>query len=78
MLSHGGMLVPVVQLPSARVPEVTPSPYTRLRALSAVMRLLPPDELAKLATDNGFSLIEARSVVAGGGKRFEVRGFQSA
>jgi hypothetical protein len=78
MLPPGGMLVSVVQLPSARVPEVTPSPYARLGTLSAVMHLVPPDELAKLAADNGFCLIEDRTVVAGGGKRFQVQGFRSA
>jgi hypothetical protein len=78
MLSPGGMLVSVVQLPSARVPEVTPSPYTRLGTLAAVMRLVSPDGLAKLAADNDFSLIEDRTVVAGGGKRFQVQDFRLA
>jgi hypothetical protein len=42
------------------------------------MRLVSPDGLAKLAVDNDFSLIEDRTVVAGGGKRFQVQDFRLA
>lgn len=42
------------------------------------MRLVPPERLAKLAADNDFHVLEDRTVVAGGGKRFRLQGFRLA
>jgi hypothetical protein len=78
MLIPGGTLVSVVQLASSAIPEVTPSAYTRLGGLSAVMRLVAPDRLAEMAADNDFRPLEDRTVVAGGGKRFRLQSFRLA
>jgi protein-L-isoaspartate O-methyltransferase len=78
MLVPGGTLVSVVQLASSAIPEVTPSPYTRLGGLSAVMRLVAPHRLAELAADNDFCPLEDRTVMAGGGKRFRLQSFRLA
>ncbi len=75
MLDPGGVLVTVLQLPG-EVAEVTPSPYAVLGALSPVMRLVPPAELARLAAQAGFRPAEERTVQAGGGKRFQVQEFR--
>lgn len=74
MLRPGGVLVAIVQLPSAQA-EVTPSPYTSLAALSSVMHLVPPERLMDLAERSGFRCVEAQTVAASGGKQFAVRSF---
>jgi methyltransferase family protein len=76
MLRPEGTLLTVVQLPSAAIPEVTPSPYAGLGALSPWMKLVPPAYLARLAEGHGFRETEARTVRAGGGKEFRVQAFR--
>jgi ubiquinone/menaquinone biosynthesis C-methylase UbiE len=75
MLLPGGRLVTVVQLPSATLPEVTPSPFASLGALSPVMRLVPPEVLRRLAAARGFQATDAQKVMAAGGKQFLVQAF---
>jgi len=74
MLRPEGVLVVVLQLPSA-VPEVTPSPYTSLGALSSVMHLVPPRRLAQLADKSGFHLLETHTTDSIGEKKFNVQTF---
>lgn len=76
MLVAGGVLLAVVQLPSA-VPEVTPSPYASLNALAPVMRLVAPEALRRAAAAAGFCQAAARTAVAGGGKPFGVHAFRA-
>lgn len=66
----GGVLGTVVQLPDPAVPVVTPSPYASLGALSARLRLVPPDQLRALALRVGFCERGRRELTAAGGKRF--------
>jgi ubiquinone/menaquinone biosynthesis C-methylase UbiE len=75
MLSPGGTLVTVVQLPSAAIPEITPSPFASLGALSPVMHLVAPETLTKFAAARGFREIMANCVRAAGGKEFRVQEF---
>jgi spermidine synthase len=74
MLSPDGILVVVLQLPSA-LPEVTPSPYTSLGALSSVMHLVPPRRLVQLADKSGFHLLEANTAGTMSEKKFKVQTF---
>jgi SAM-dependent methyltransferase len=53
MLRPGGALVTLVQLPSEAVPEVTPSPFASLGALSSVMCLVSPERLERSAGAHG-------------------------
>jgi catechol 2,3-dioxygenase-like lactoylglutathione lyase family enzyme len=53
-------------------PEVTPSPFASLGALSSVMRLVPPDLLRRLAAARGYSETGAQSVEART-KQFQVQ-----
>lgn len=73
MLCKNGMLVVALQLPSAEVAEITPSPYASLGALAPVIRLVPPDELMELAAGLGYRPADARTLEAAGGKRFQVQ-----
>ncbi|MDO9694209.1 MAG: class I SAM-dependent methyltransferase [Candidatus Latescibacteria bacterium] len=72
MLRPGGTLVTVVQLPSAVIAEITPSPYASLGALAPLMRLVPPEQLGRLAEGQGFREAWARTVSAADHKSFRV------
>ncbi len=75
MLRDDGVLLAVLQLPTATIPEVTPSPFPSLDTLSSVMRLVPPDRLRHLASARGYIERDAQLVVAAGGKQFQVLTF---
>lgn len=75
MVRSGGALVTVLQLASASTPEITPSPFKSLAALSPVMRLIPPDRLRALAERHGFRPIGERTIRTEGGKRFCMQDF---
>lgn len=74
-LRPGGILVTVLQLPSATCAEVTPSPYTVLRSLAPIMGLVAPDRLAALADERGYRVVERRVAAVPGGKAFQVQTF---
>lgn len=76
ILEPGGVLVTVVQLPSAETAAVTPSPYTSLKALEAIMRLVPPAALRGLAEERGYRRIEETTYEATGGKRLHMQTFR--
>ncbi len=75
MLNVRGRLVTVVQLPNAEIPEVTPTPFTSLQALSPVMHLVPPELLERLAVAHGYEQIGTRAVESAGGKMFQIQTF---
>jgi len=71
-----GIFAALLQLPSADVAEVTPSPYVSLRQLSTIMRLVPPAQLRQQASDAGFVHRTSKSIAATGGKSFSLEVFQ--
>jgi len=75
MLRPDGSLLTVLQLPTAAIPEVTPSPFPSLGALASVMRLVPPELVRHSAAAHGYREIDAQIVAAAGGKRFQVLAF---
>lgn len=75
MLQKRGVLMTVIQLPSA-IADVTPSPYTTLGILSGALRLVSPSRLVGLAQDTGFHLEEEHLVRSAGGKDFFVQAFR--
>jgi hypothetical protein len=77
MVSLGGTLISVLQSASAVTPEITPSPFSSLSALSSIMQLVPPDRLKALAENHGFREIDVRTVQAEGGKNFVVQSFRA-
>ena len=70
-------LITVLQSASAVTPEITPSPFKSVSALSSIMRLVPPDRLGTLAEEHGFRQIDVRAVQAEGGKHFVVQSFRA-
>ena len=76
MLCPGGILLTVVQLPSAAIAQITPSPFSSLGALSSVMRLVPPRRLGQLAEALGYHETETQTLEAAGGKEFQVQAFR--
>jgi Methyltransferase domain len=76
MLLLNGVLLTVVQLPSATIPEVTPSPFVSLQRLAPVMRLVSPELLTQFAVKNGYREIATRTVQAAGGKEFRVQAYR--
>ena len=70
MLGPGGALVTVLQLPSESVPEITPSPFTSLDALSPVMHLVSPEDLERSARGHRYLERDRGWVEVPGGKRF--------
>ena len=49
-----GVLAALLQLPKEEASSVSPSPFVRLKELSSIMRLVPPDNFRKLAEGLGF------------------------
>jgi hypothetical protein len=77
MVRLGRTLITVLQSASAVTPEITPSPFKSLSALSSIMRLVPPDRLGALAEEHGFRQIDVRVVQAEGGKHCVVQSFRA-
>ncbi|NUN70167.1 MAG: class I SAM-dependent methyltransferase [Bacteroidetes bacterium] len=71
-LTPGGVLSVVIQLPSATAPAVTPTPYTRLRALESVFHFVEPDRLIEQATGQSLILDKHSTEPLPSGKAFEV------
>ena len=77
LLAPAGTLVAVLQLPSAAVDTITPSPFMSLKSLAAVMHLVPPERLRELAVERGYVPLDARTVPTSGGKRLHVETFRA-
>jgi SAM-dependent methyltransferase len=77
-LRPGGILAVLVQLPATGKPPITTTPFTSLAALSAIMRLTPPEEVIGAARSAGLSLSAMRRIELPTGKRFQFLQFASA
>lgn len=75
LLTASGVLVTVVQRPSATVAEVTPSPFTSLTRLVPALHLVAPEALRASADTIGLIEIAAETTTAAGGKQFRVQTF---
>jgi SAM-dependent methyltransferase len=75
VLTAGGILGTVVQLPHPISPSVTPSAFPSMQKLAPFMRLVPPERLRALAGRRGFEEIESRREIALG-KAFQVQVFR--
>ncbi len=71
-LAPGGVLAVVVQLESERSAPVSDTPFTSLRSLGGVMRLVPPGELERAARAAGLSPTESWREPLPRGKAFRV------
>lgn len=78
LLTPGGLLATVVQLPSPSIPEISPSPYlASLERLGEIMHLTPPDELSKCAKQAGLTLAFTRQIDLPSGKSFVLQAFRN-
>jgi SAM-dependent methyltransferase len=75
LLKPDGVLCTVVQLPSTRVPEITPSNFFSLNQLSTIMRLVSPEQLCDLANGNGLREVDNQTVTLSSGKQFYMQVF---
>ncbi len=66
------ILATVLQLPS-HLPPVADSPFTRLKDLAPAMHLVVPEELAAMASEQGFSLLATRQLGLSSGKQFALQ-----
>lgn len=73
-----GLLAAVLQLPSASLAPISPSPFTSRQALAPVMQLVDPAALAASAADVGFMLFSSHTIILPSGKKFAVQVFQQA
>jgi SAM-dependent methyltransferase len=71
-LRAGGILTVVLQLPSPTSKMVSETPYTSLRALGSIMRLVDPVVFCKLAGECGLATLRSWDVDLKLGKRFRV------
>jgi SAM-dependent methyltransferase len=78
LLKPDGALCTVVQLPSASVPDISPSCFASLTQLSTKMQLVPPQQLCALAMGNGLREIESQILTLPSTKRFHLQVFMRA
>ncbi len=71
-LEPGGHLSVILQLASPGDENVTPTKFKSLRLLGTVMRVVPPDDLNRVAAEVGFSELESRVETLESGKQFHV------
>jgi SAM-dependent methyltransferase len=71
-----GILAAVLQLPSADLPPISESPFTRLKDLGAALHLVSPAVLVSCASDQGFTLHSTRNLRLSSGKEFAVQVYQ--
>jgi ubiquinone/menaquinone biosynthesis C-methylase UbiE len=76
LLTAGGILGAVVQLPSSASSPVTPSPFSSIQALAPFMRLVRPEQLKDLAETTGYQEIASSRAESLGGKQFQVQAFR--
>jgi SAM-dependent methyltransferase len=77
-LRPGGVFGCVVQLPCASVPEVTPSPYASLTALTPHMSLVDPGALTNTARESGLGLVSSRTLEMPNGKSLLALDYRAA
>jgi SAM-dependent methyltransferase len=77
-LRPGGILAVLVQLPAAGKAAVTATPFVSLAALSAIIRLTPPEEVIGAARSVALSLSAMQRIELSTGKRFQMIEFVSA
>ena len=76
-LNPRGVLVTVVQLPDAKLPAVTPSPFPSMKTLEAAMHFASPMELRIYANANGLRQIASATRQTPSGKQFRVQVFRA-
>ena len=71
-LCSSGIMVTVLQLPAEHTGNVSKTPYTSLKLLDPVMKLVSPEELKSQAKDAGLREIGTRTVTLKSNKSFYI------
>lgn len=71
MLTPGGRLLTVVQLPTGGHAHVAPSPFGSMQTLGDAMRLVDPARLRVIATAHRLDQMDSRGIADKAGKRFQ-------
>jgi SAM-dependent methyltransferase len=71
-----GILATVLQLPSEGSPQISQSPFTRLKDLGPAMHLVAPASLISGAAEQGFLLQSTRHLKLSSAKEFLLQVFQ--
>lgn len=71
-LDAGGTLVSVLQMPSALAAPVSDTPYSSLKSLTQIMKLVEPECFERLAYEHGLVLCGSSVVPLRLGKSFKV------
>ncbi len=71
-----GFLATVLQLPKEGAQSVSPSQFVKLKELSSIMRLVPQDDLRKIAEGLGFELLSQKVITLESGKQFSLQLFK--
>ncbi|MBJ9228381.1 class I SAM-dependent methyltransferase [Citrobacter braakii] len=76
MCHDSSIFAALLQLPKEGAEAVTPSPYSSLKELSSLMRLVSPQELDDQAVQAGFSCRSQRIITLKSGKRFSLHVYE--
>ena len=76
LLTPGGRFAALLQLPSATLPEVSPSPFTSLARLEPALSFVPPASLYDSLSAHGFSRIAEDRYDLDSGKSFYYVSYQ--
>ncbi|EJN39656.1 methyltransferase family protein [Pseudomonas sp. GM84] len=71
-----GLLAVLLQLPKQGAEAVTPSPFTSLKELGSIMRLVPPGKFNESAVHQGFSCMAQKTISLQSGKQFSLQLFR--
>jgi len=71
-LRTGGVMVSVLQLPAKHLNDVTDTPYTSLKKLDSIIKLISPLDFKSMARDAGFREREAKIFRLKSGKEFYI------
>ncbi len=67
-----GVMVSILQLPAQHLSQVSETPYTNLKTLKSIMKLVSPQQFKSMANDAGLREIDAKTVTLESGKPFYI------
>jgi len=76
LCAQGGKLIVVLQNANEALPEVSPSPFAALQALSSIIKIVDENELIAAAIQANFTCIGSRTLHSASGKAFTALTFQ--
>ena len=71
-LKKNGVLIVVLQLSNERINNVSETPYTSLKRLNSIMKLISKKEFRSIAKEADIREIEGETVVLESGKSFYI------